>query len=127
MLLKHGNSDIELLASEIALTHHERWDGKGYPGYIDPQTGEPLPDHCDEQGRPLGKHGENIPVFGRIVAIADVYDALSNHRVFREAWKEEDVLKKLRVESGTHFDPEMIDAFFACLDTIRAISKRFPD
>jgi len=127
LLLKHGNSDIESLASEIALTHHERWDGKGYPGYIDPQTGESLPDHCDEQGRPLGKHGENIPVFGRIVAIADVYDALSNHRVFREAWKEEDVLKKLRVESGTHFDPEMIDAFFACLETIRAISRRFPD
>ncbi len=127
LLLKHGNSEIELLASEIALTHHERWDGKGYPGYIDPHSGEPLPNYRDEQGRPRGKQGEDIPVFGRIVAIADVYDALSNHRVFREAWKEEDVLKKLRVEAGTHFDPEMIDAFFACLDTIRAISKRFPD
>ena len=127
LLLKHGNSEIESLAAEIALTHHERWDGKGYPGYIDPQTGEPLPNHCNEQGRPLGKQGEDIPVFGRLVAIADVYDALSNHRVFREAWKEDDVLKKLRVESGTHFDPEMIDAFFATLDTIRAISKRFPD
>lgn len=127
LLLKHGNSDIELLASEIALTHHERWDGKGYPGYVDPHTGEPLPAHRGQQGEALGKRGEDIPVFGRIVAIADVYDALSNHRVFREAWKEEDVLKKLRVESGTHFDPEMIDAFFECLDTIRAISKRFPD
>ena len=127
LLLKHGNSEIESLASEIALTHHERWDGKGYPGYIDPLTGDPLAGHRDEHGNPRGKQGEDIPVFGRIVAIADVYDALSNHRVFREAWKEDDVLKKLRVESGTHFDPEMIDAFFACLDTIRAISKRFPD
>ena len=127
MLLKHGNSEIESAAAEIALTHHERWDGNGYPGYVDPLTGDTLPNDAAQTGHAQGKQGEAIPVFGRIVAIADVYDALSNHRVFREAWKEEEVLQKLRTETGTHFDPEMIDAFFSRLETIRAISRRFPD
>ncbi|PIE34227.1 phosphohydrolase [candidate division KSB3 bacterium] len=127
LLIQHANSEIERVAADIALTHHERWDGRGYPGHIDPATGTPLECYEDEKGCPKGKKGEEIPVFGRIVAIVDVYDALMNHRVFREAWKEEDVLKTLQTESGTHFDPEMIDAFFETLDTIRAISKRFPD
>ncbi len=127
LLLKHASSEIEEIAAQIALTHHERWDGKGYPGHIDAHSGDVLPGYEDEDGNPRGKKGDEIPVFGRAVAIADVYDALTNHRVFREAWKEEDVLQKLKAESGTHFDPEMINAFFACLETIRAISKRFPD
>ncbi len=66
-------------------------------------------------------------MFGRVVAIADVYDSLSNHRVYREAWKEEDVLEKLKEGAGTHFDPDMVEAFFASLDTLHAIAKRFPN
>ncbi|MBD3304754.1 HD domain-containing protein [candidate division KSB3 bacterium] len=127
LLLKYAHSEIEEAAAQIALTHHERWDGTGYPGYVDIQTGKVLPGYEDEQGNPLGKKGEEIPVFGRIVAIADVYDALSHHRVFREAWKEEAVLKKLQAGAGKHFDPAMLKAFFASLDTIHAIAGRFQD
>ncbi len=79
----------------------------------------------DKHGRVRGKRGEEIPVFGRLVAIADVYDSLMNHRVFREAWKEEDVLKKLRDGANSHFDPEMIEAFFASLETIHAIAAHY--
>ena len=127
LLVKHATSEIEEVAAQIALTHHERWDGKGYPGYLDPATGKAIPGYENKDGKARGKKGTEIPVFGRIVAIADVYDALSNHRVFREAWKEEDVLNKLKAEAGTHFDPDMITAFFESLETIRAISKRFAD
>ncbi len=127
LLLQYGNSELERIAADIALTHHERWDGHGYPGHIDPQTGDIIAGYEDDNGRPHGKKGGEIPVFGRIVAIADVYDALTNHRIFREAWKEEEVLEMLKTESGTHFDPDMIDAFFDTLETIRAISTRFPD
>ena len=127
LLMQHANSELERIAADIALTHHERWDGHGYPGHIDPQTGTTIEGYEDEEGHPRGKKGIEIPVFGRIVAIVDVYDALTNHRVFRGAWKEEEVLKKLTIGSGTHFDPDMIDAFFETLETIRVISKRFPD
>lgn len=127
LLLKYATSEIENVASQIALSHHERWDGNGYPGHIDPNTGQALPGYENEDGRPRGKRGEEIPVFGRVVAIADVYDSLSNHRVFREAWKEEDVLKKLRAGSGSHFDPEMIKAFFESLGTIHAIAQHYKD
>jgi HD-GYP domain-containing protein (c-di-GMP phosphodiesterase class II) len=127
LLLKHANSDIEETAAEIALTHHERWDGHGYPGYVDPNSGEVLPGYEDEEGKARSKKGEEIPVFGRVVAVAEVYDALSHHRVFRQAWKEEDILQKLKSESGTHFDPEMVEAFFESLDKIHAITGRFSD
>lgn len=127
LLMKYAHSEIENLAAQIALTHHERWDGSGYPGHIDPNTGKVMPDYEDEHGRARGKREEEIPVFGRAVAIADVYDSLSNHRVFREAWKEEDVLKKLRDGAGSHFDPEMIEAFFASLETIHAIAEHYKD
>lgn len=127
LLLKYANSEIEKVAAQIALTHHEHWDGSGYPGHIDLNTGQVIPGYEDQDGKPQGKKGKEIPVFGRVVAIADVYDSLSNHRVFREAWKEEDVLKQLKAEAGTHFDPEMIDAFFDNLDVIHTIAKRFPN
>jgi response regulator RpfG family c-di-GMP phosphodiesterase len=127
LLLQYSQSEIEQIAAEIALNHHEHWDGTGYPGHISPETGQPIPDYTDESGKPRGKKGEEIPVFGRVVAIADVYDALTSSRVYREAWKEEDVLQELKKGAGTKFDPEMIEAFFASLDTIRAIARRFPD
>jgi HD-GYP domain-containing protein (c-di-GMP phosphodiesterase class II) len=127
LLLKYAQSETEKIAAEIALNHHERWDGAGYPGHVDPETGQVLPGYEDERGKPRGKKGEEIPVFGRIVAIADVYESLLSRRVYRNAWKEADVLEQLRKGTGTQFDPEIIDAFFSSLDTIHAIAQRYPD
>lgn len=76
-------------AEEIALTHHERWDGTGYAGLA----------------------GERIPLSGRIVALADVFDALTNDRVYRKAMPLEEALAEIELQRGRHFDPEMVDAF----------------
>jgi putative nucleotidyltransferase with HDIG domain len=127
MLLKSARTKYEEIAAEIALNHHESWNGTGYPGYINLETGQPLPGYKNPQGKPRGKVGEEIPIFGRVVALADVYDALSSRRIYRRALTEIEILKKLEKESGRHFDPEVIAAFFACLDTIRAIAQCFPD
>ncbi len=120
-------SDFDDSSAIVALNHHERWDGNGYPGHINPFTGTVLPGYETETGKPLGKKGEEIPVFGRIVAIADVYDALRSKRAYKEKWDEEEVLENLRTEAGRQFDPFMIEAFFSALDVIHSISDRYPD
>ena len=127
MLLKSSQSEYEDIAVKIALNHHECWDGTGYPGHINPLTNQVTPGYEDGQGKPRGKKGEEIPVFGRVVAIADVYDALSCNRVHRKALKDAEVLRIIEKEAGKRFDPEMIDAFFSCLDRIRAIARQFPE
>ena len=126
-LFLNQQSDFDDAASQVALTHHERWDGKGYPGYVDIKTGSPLPGHINPNGRPLGKKGTEIPLFGRIVALADVYDALSSARVYKKAWNESDVLMTLEKESGYHFDPELVDIFFSITDIVRSIRNRYLD
>jgi len=126
-LFSEQYSPFDGAAHLIALTHHERWDGTGYPGFIDPMTGATLPGHATADGKARGKKGEEIPPFGRVAAIADVYDALSRRRVYKEPWEEERVLETMEAESGKHFDPEMIAAFFTSLEGLRAISKRYPD
>jgi HD-GYP domain-containing protein (c-di-GMP phosphodiesterase class II) len=120
-------SDFDEASHVIALTHHERWDGTGYPGHVDPRTGKPLPGHEGEEGEARGKRGEEIHPFGRAVAVSDVYDALMSARSYKEAWKEEQVLETIRSDSGTHFDPDMVDAFFSSLDIIRSLAGRYPD
>lgn len=114
-------SDVDEAAYLVALNHHERWDGRGYPGHVD-QSGVPV----RADGASTGKKGEEIPLFGRIVAIADVYDALCSQRCYKEAWSEADVLENLRSESGQQFDPAVVDAFFECLDTIHHITGLYP-
>jgi HD-GYP domain-containing protein (c-di-GMP phosphodiesterase class II) len=99
-------SEFDRVAREIALTHHENWDGTGYPD------------------RPKGN---DISIFGRVVAVADVYDALSCKRVYKDAWKEEDVLDEIKKLSGSKFDPEVVDAFFKCLPLIKSIAEKYPD
>lgn len=126
-LFSDAYSDFDETACLVALNHHEKWDGNGYPGHIDIMTGKPLPNF--ESGKlvaPGKKEGE-IPLFGRIVAIADVYDALSSRRVYKESWDESRVLETLKEDSGKHFDPDLINAFFASLDAIRNIATRYPD
>jgi len=110
-----------------AHAHHERWDGMGYPGYINIETGKPISGYENDNGRARGKKGDEIPLFGRIVALADVYDALISKRSYKEPWDEEIVLKILREEKGKHFDPEIVDSFFEVHDVIKSITSRYPD
>jgi HD-GYP domain-containing protein (c-di-GMP phosphodiesterase class II) len=125
-LFADPQSEFDEIAGQIAFSHHERWDGTGYPGHADLE-GNVTPEHEDEKGKPRGKRGQEIPLFARIVAVADVYDALSCRRVYKDAWDQDEVLEELKKESGKHFDPEMIDAFFSSLDVIQAIAQYFPD
>jgi len=119
-LFENAVSDWDALSAEIALNHHERWDGKGYMGRItkiDKETYVSGP----------GKKGEEIHILGRIVALADVYDALISERVYKEAWPEDEVLKYIKEQSGKHFDPEIVDAFFSIYDVIKAIREKYAD
>jgi hypothetical protein len=93
-LLKGSSSAILDLAATIALSHHEKWDGSGYP---------------------RGVGGETIPIEGRIVAIADVFDALTSDRVYRRAFPVEEAVTMMRAERGKHFDPVLLDAFLEVL------------
>jgi len=102
------NSDRPLLkaASIVAYEHHEKWNGKGYP---------------------RGLSGEDIHIYGRITAIADVFDALGSDRVYKQAWNDERIFKLFREERGEHFDPNLIDLFFENIDKIIAVREKFKD
>ena len=115
----------DVIARDIAFTHHENWDGTGYPGWVDPYTGLTL--KADENGKPLGKKGEDIPLCGRIVAIADVFDALCSKRVYKEPWSEDQVLTEIRQLAGSKFDPELIDVFFEILPSIKHMQNLYPE
>ncbi|MCL2264654.1 MAG: HD domain-containing protein [Treponema sp.] len=124
-LFHDTNSPVDLLARDIALTHHENWDGTGYPGWVDPVTGKP--EKTDQDGKTIGRKGEEIPLGGRIVAIADVYDALCSRRVYKEPWTENDVLEELRKLAGSKFDPELIECFFEVLPNIKQTQNQYPE
>lgn len=103
-----GEHDSGLLktARIIALTHHEKWDGSGYPN---------------------GLKGEEIPLAGRIVAIADVFDALTSVRPYKAAWPVEEAISLLRRESGRHFDPELVELFIGQMPAILEIKERWAE
>jgi HD-GYP domain-containing protein (c-di-GMP phosphodiesterase class II) len=126
-LFLNQRSDFDAAAFLVTLNHHERWDGNGYPGHIDYMTGEPLQGLQNANGKAMGKKHDEIPLFGRIVAIADVFDALSSYRAYKEAWDEERVIKTMNKERGGHFDPEMLDIFISVLDVIRNIIQLYPE
>jgi HD-GYP domain-containing protein (c-di-GMP phosphodiesterase class II) len=126
-LFSNQRSDFDAATFLVTLNHHERWDGQGYPGHIDYLTGEPLQGLQEVNGKAIGKKHDEIPLFGRIVAIADVFDALSSGRAYKEAWKEERVIETMNKERGGHFDPEMLDTFISVLDVIRNIAHLYPD
>jgi HD-GYP domain-containing protein (c-di-GMP phosphodiesterase class II) len=107
-----GNESVlDPAAIDVTLHHHERWDGGGYPG-APPSSG-------------LGLKGEDIPLFARIVSVADVFDALSSKRMYKEAWPEDRVLAEMKVNAGKQFDPELIDILFEKIEEIRAASARY--
>lgn len=126
-LFLDAQSDFDETAMQVALTHHERWDGKGYPGYVDVSTNAALTGYALSDGTPRGKKGEEIPIFGRVVALADVFDALSSERVYKEAWNESQVLDIMEKEAGRQFDPELVEIFFSSLNVLRSIQERYRD
>jgi response regulator RpfG family c-di-GMP phosphodiesterase len=126
-LFSERQSDFDEAAAQVALNHHERWDGNGYPGHVDVETGKAKKGNAHTDGRPKGKQGEQIPLYGRIVALADVFDALTSARVYKDAWDESRVLETIESESGRHFDPELVEIFFESLDFMRAIQRRYQD
>ncbi len=105
-ILSNSQSRYIQLGSIIALNHHEKFDGSGYPS---------------------GLRGQKIPLEARIVAVADVFDALVTERPYKKAWKVEQALTMLKLESGKHFDPECIKAFFNRLDDILQIRADLKD
>ena len=119
-LFSQTTSEVDAAALTIVLGHHERWDGRGYPGHI----ADILAEHV-ELG--TGKQGEEIPLFARITALADVFDALSSVRVYKPAWSEEDVLKEIHQGAGSQFDPEVVEAFLDIFEVIRSIRGRYPE
>lgn len=124
-LFTDKQSDFDELAQTVVLSHHEHWDGKGYPGHIDVETGKPTKTNKD--GSAVGKKGKEIPVMGRIVALADVYDALRSKRIYKQAWTEDDTYREIRSLSGTQFDPELVDIFFEVLPSIQSITAKFAE
>jgi response regulator RpfG family c-di-GMP phosphodiesterase len=124
-LFKHTQSNFDDVAYQVALTHHENWDGTGYPGKVNVNTGKAI--ETDANGKPRALKGEEIPIMGRVVALADVFDALSCHRVYKKAWDEEKVLSTIKELSGKKFDPELVDVFFEGLPFIKAIQEKYPD
>lgn len=105
-ILGETNSDLLHLAKSVALTHHEKWDGTGYPKQL---------------------KGKNIPIEGRIVALADVFDALTSKRPYKEAWSVEKTMDLIRSEKGKHFDPELVDILEQELDKIIKIKETWLD
>jgi len=126
-LFQDAHSEFDDLAAEVALDHHEKWDGTGYPGHIDPETGEPMGGRAGPDGKPHPKRGEEISLYGRIVAVADVYDALGSQRSYKEAWKEERILEEMHQGEGTHFEPEVLACFFSRLETLKSIADHYPE
>jgi len=104
-LLADSDSELMTMAETIALTHHEKWDGTGYP---------------------RGLKGEDIPLVGRIVAICDVFDALMSRRPYKKAWTLDEALAEIKRTSGTHFDPQVANAFFhVVLSEREEITKQY--
>ncbi|WP_373020867.1 HD domain-containing phosphohydrolase [Sulfuricurvum sp.] len=105
-MLKHSNRSLLKTAAIVAYEHHEKWDGSGYPRKL-----------C----------GEEIHIYGRITALADVFDALGSDRVYKKAWDDEKIFALFREERGKHFDPALVDIFFDHLDEFLTIREHLKD
>ncbi|MCP5051757.1 MAG: HD domain-containing protein [bacterium] len=117
-LFTQRNSDWDDMAAEIALNHHEKWNGTGYPGKMENFD-------SDDIAMGPGKKETEIPLTARIVALADVYDALMSRRSYKDAWPEEQVLDYIAAEKNKHFDPDIVDAFLDIYDVIKAIRGKY--
>ncbi len=106
MMLSSSTSPLLQMASRIALTHHERWDGEGYP---------------------RGLHGEEIPLEGRVTAVADVFDALSSKRPYKKAFPLDECFRLVESDAGKHFDPQVVQVFLESRSQVLAIEKAYRD
>ncbi len=105
-MLNTSNRPLLKTAAIVALQHHERWDGKGYPNHLE---------------------GEEINIYGRITAIADVFDALGSDRCYKNAWSDEEIFQYFKEEKGKHFDPKLVDLFFDHLEQFLKIREMYQD
>lgn len=105
-MIKNSSRPLLKAASIVAYEHHEKWDGSGYPRKL---------------------KGDAIHIYGRITAIADVFDALGSDRCYKKAWEDEKIFKLFEEERGKHFDPQLVDLFFENLDTMLHIREKFKD
>ena len=105
-MLKRSNKPILKAAAIVANEHHEKWDGSGYPN---------------------ATKGENIHIYGRITAVADVFDALGSERVYKKAWELEKILALFKEESGKHFEPKIVELFLNNLEIFLEIRNKFKD
>lgn len=105
-ILSGSDSILMNMAAEIAQNHHEKWDGSGYP---------------------CGLAGEDIPLTGRVVAVADVFDALTTERPYKKAWPIEEAVEFLKEQSGKHFEPELIVCFIDILPDILQVREQYAE
>ncbi|HEY0921318.1 DUF3369 domain-containing protein [Rheinheimera pacifica] len=105
-ILKNSKRSIIQAGAVIAQDHHEKWDGTGYPA---------------------GKKGEDIHIYGRIAALADVYDALRHRRCYKSAWPLDQVMATIEAEAGKQFDPKLVEIFKSRVDKLEAILQKYPD
>jgi HD-GYP domain-containing protein (c-di-GMP phosphodiesterase class II) len=120
MLFRNPASEVDAWTRDAVLHHHQHYDGRGYPGR---NSALAAGENCETW--PLA--GEDIPLPARITAVADVYDALMSHRIYKPPIVESRVFDMLREQRGRQFDPVILDAFFSIYDIILAIRQRYPD
>ena len=105
-MLKTSDRPLLKTAAIVALEHHERWDGKGYPNAL---------------------KAEEISIYGRITAMADVFDALGSDRCYKKAWSDDEIFQYFKDEKGKHFDPKLVELFFDNLELFLEIRERYKD
>jgi HD-GYP domain-containing protein (c-di-GMP phosphodiesterase class II) len=126
-LYAESRTPLDRLTHDIITDHHERWDGLGYPG------NDPAPGVLERPGTPAaprqtkGKKGEEISIYGRILAVADVFDALSSRKSYKEPFDESLAVQIMEQESGRHFDPSVIESFLALKPILSKLKKRYPE
>lgn len=117
-LFRRTTSFWDYMSAEVALNHHENWDGSGYPGKI-----ENL--YAEKVYMGPGKQGNEIPLSARVVAIADVYDALISQRAYKTGWRQEHALRYIKYQAGKKFDPELVTIFLTMDELLTAIVKKY--
>ncbi len=117
-LFKHSDSPWDRMAMDVALNHHENWDGSGYPGKADNIFSEKL-----KFGPGLA--GNEIPIHARVVSIADVYDSLISRRAYKDPWEDKQVIEYLEWQAGKMFDPELVEIFLGMQDIVKTIRRKF--